>query len=404
MEITLNAYYTLIIATLVLMLGRLMVKKIKFLSDFSIPEPVAGGLTFAILATILHQTSGFTLNINVDLQNGFMLMFFSSIGLGADFSRLKRGGKPLVILTLIVGTFIVIQNIVGVSLASLLGLHPLTGLITGSITLTGGHGTAGGWGPTLEGMGVQSATTIGMACATFGLVLGGLIGGPTAQQIIKRNKLHGEAATNDDSAVPFEQLHNPRLITTDSMLETITMFAVCLSASYFIAEWMTTHCPNALIKIPTFVWALASGILVRNILSRIFRVNVFDRCVDVVGNVALSLFLSMALLSLKLYELVDLAIPLLVILLVQIVIVILYARFVTFRFLGKNYDAAVMTAGYCGFAMGATPTAVANMQAITQKFGMSHKAFLVIPLVGAFFVDIINAFILSFFSSLPFLH
>lgn len=403
--IALNGYYTLIAATLVLLLGRVMVRKIKLLNDFNIPEPVAGGLLVALLVLIVHSISGFSISIDRSLQDGLMLMFFASIGLSADFSRLKAGGLPLVIFLLVVTVFILIQNTVGVSLASLFGLKPLTGLITGSVTLTGGHGTAIGWGKTFEqDFGVVGASELGIACATFGLVLGGLIGGPVARRLIRKVATPGIHDEKKEVELMFEQPHNTRLITADSALETLAMFAVCLASAHYLTQWMAQAFPNSTFKIPTFVWALATGVVVRNTLSRVFNFPVFDRCVDVYGNVSLSLFLAMALLSMKLWELSSLAIPLLVILTAQTVIMVLYAYFVTFRVMGKNYDAAVLAAGHCGFGMGATPTAVANMQAITQRFGPSHKAFLIVPMVGAFFVDIVNATILSVFTSLPFLH
>ncbi|MDR2689722.1 MAG: sodium/glutamate symporter [Azoarcus sp.] len=404
MQFTLNAYYTLIAAMAVLMLGRMLVSRVGFLAHFNIPEPVAGGLVAALLVTALHSINGFTLNIDMGLQDSFMLMFFASIGLNADFSRLRAGGKPLVVLTAVVSAFILVQNVIGVGLASMLGLHPLTGLVAGSITLIGGHGTAGGWGPMLEEMGVHGATALGMACATFGLILGGITGGPVAQRLIRGCQTPGAASLEESSGdIAFEQPHHTRLITADSALETLTMFAVSLAAAHFLAKELGSWLGEATVRVPTFVLALGMGILVRNILSKGFRVDVFDRCVDVIGNVSLSLFLAMAMLSLKLWQLVDLAVPLLVILFVQTVALVLYANFVTFRFLGRDYDAAVITAGQCGFGMGATPTAVANMQAVTQKFGISHKAFLIVPLVGAFFVDIINTLTLSVFVALPFL-
>jgi ESS family glutamate:Na+ symporter len=400
----LNAYYTLIAATVVLLIGRVLVSRVRFLAHFSIPEPVAGGLVAALAVTAVHHFNGFSLTIDSGLQDSLMLMFFASIGLNADFSRLRAGGMPLVVLTMAVSAFIVVQNLIGVGLASLLGLHPLTGLIAGSITLTGGHGTAGGWGPMLEDMGVQGATAIGMACATFGLILGGLIGGPVAQHLIRRLKTPGQASLEDSSGeIAFEQPHHTRLITADSVLETLTMFAIALAAAHFLSGVLIDALAATTVRVPTFVLALGSGIVVRNVLSRVFNVVVFDRCVDVIGNVSLSLFLAMAMLSLKLWQLVDLAIPLLLILCVQTVVMVLYARHVTFRLLGKDYDAAVIAAGHCGFGMGATPTAVANMQAVTQKFGISHKAFLIVPLVGAFFVDILNTLLLSVFTALPFL-
>jgi ESS family glutamate:Na+ symporter len=405
MQLSLNAYYTLIAAMAVLMVGRVLVAKVGFLSYFNIPEPVAGGLLASMLVTALHHGYGFTLNIDGGLQDSFMLMFFASIGLNADFSRLREGGRPLVVLTVLVSLFIVVQNVIGIGMAALFGLHPLTGLMVGSVTLTGGHGTAGGWGPMLETMGVQGATTIGMACATFGLIIGGLTGGPVAQRLIGKGcKTPGRASLEDSSGeIAFEQPHHTRLITADSALETLTMFAVALAGSQLLAGFAAAALADTTVRIPTFVLALGAGIVVRNVLVRVFNVAVFDRCVDVIGNVSLSLFLAMAMLSLQLWQLVDLAIPLLIILAMQTVVMVLYVACVTFRFLGRDYDAAVIAAGHCGFGMGATPTAVANMQAVTQKFGISHRAFLIVPLVGAFFVDIINTFMLSVFTSLSFL-
>ncbi|MFB9222678.1 sodium/glutamate symporter [Paracoccus cavernae] len=427
--LVLDGYNTLIIAAIVLLVGRYLVRNVKFLNDFNIPEPVVGGLVAAILLTIAHAAFGFVISIHGDLQTAMMLMFFSSIGLGADFGKLKAGGKPLVVLTIVVGVFILVQNITGITMATLFGMPPLTGLVTGSITLTGGHGTAAGWGPRLEELGVTGATTLGIACATFGLVIGGLLGGPVARRLIAKHNLtntrHTSAgatpdkqqldATGDEPPVnedgyidtAYYQFENPtrlRLITAQGALETLSLFAVCLAASSYISVFISTNFPKAPVTIPTFVWALATGVVVRNLVTPLFSFNVFDRCVDVIGNVALSLFLAMALLSLKLWELVDLAIPLLAILAVQTAVLAVFASVVTFRAMGKDYDAAVVAVGHCGFGMGATPTAVANMQAITSKYGASHKAFLIIPLVGAFFVDIINAAVLSIFTSLPFLN
>lgn len=402
MELVFNGYYTLILATLVLLFGRFLVSKIKFLQDFNIPEPVAGGLVAAIILLILNAVYGMTFSFDSNLRNAFMLVFFSSIGLSADFSRLKSGGKPLLVFLGVVALFILIQNTVGVGLAAALGLKPITGLITGSITLTGGHGTAGAWGPIFEEKyGVMGATTLGIASATFGLVLGGLIGGPVARRLIKQVKIP-DAASQSHDATPTLQFEHPeqtRLITSNSAVETLTLFAVCLAFSAI----MTNVAKGTWIELPQFVWALGGGVVLRNVLVNAFNVNMFDRAIDVFGNAALSLFLAMALLSLKLWELAGLAGPVLIILAVQTVVMVLYSTFVTFKVMGANYDATVLAAGHCGFGMGATPTAIANMQVITDKYGPSHKAFLIVPMVGAFFIDIINLFILQGFLSIPFL-
>ena len=400
--VVLNSYYTLIAATVVLLVGRILVKRVRVLNDFNIPEPVVGGLIAALLVLAMHQFNGFSIQIEKGLQDGFMLMFFASIGLSADFSRLKAGGVPLILFTSVVAGFIVVQNIVGISLATFLGLKPLTGLITGSVTLVGGHGTAAGWGEIFQNdFAIQGAVALGMACATFGLVCGGLIGGPVARRLMRKVQTPGEG-TDIEPRVTFEQPQHKRLITADTAIETLALFAVCLASASYLSSFMAEHFSDSNFVIPTFVWALASGVIVRNVLSSIFKVSVFDRCVDVFGNVSLSLFLAMALLSLELWVIKDLAVPLVIILSVQALLLVFFAIFVVFRVMGKDYDAAVLAGGFCGFGMGATPTAVANMQAVTDRFGPSHKAFLIVPMVGAFFVDILNATILSTITSLPF--
>lgn len=403
--IAVDPYYTLIVATLVLLVGRLMVDRIKFLQDFNIPEPVAGGLLAAVIIYILHASTGVSFAFDKGLQDSFMLIFFSSIGLSADFSRLKAGGVGLVLFLLVVSAFIVVQNVVGVGLAGALGLDPIIGLVTGSITLTGGHGTAGAWGKVLEEQHhIVGATDLGMASATFGLVLGGLIGGPVARKLVNKMGMKpsakaAQAHDTADSAIDdvFEHAHQRRLITANAAVETMALFAACLAFSAlmttpevksFLPSWFT---------LPQFVWALLFGVLLRNFLTSAFKVNMFDRAIDVFGNASLSIFLGIALLNLKLWQLLDLALPMLIILAVQTAIMALYAYFVTYRFMGKDYDAAVLAAGHCGFGLGATPTAVANMQSVTERFGPSHKAFLIVPMVGAFFIDFVNAFILTGF-------
>ncbi|WP_201586964.1 sodium/glutamate symporter [Psychrobacter sp. HII-4] len=424
MEITLNGYYTLILATLVLLMGRFLVKRIKFLEDFNIPEPVAGGLVAAIVVYILNTVWGYTFNFHQGLQTATMLMFFASIGLSADFSRLKAGGTPLLIFTIVVSVFIVLQDIVGVAMASVLGLDPLLGLVTGSIALTGGHGTAGAWGITLEeDYGVVGATTLGIAVATYGLVAGGIIGGPVARRLIRRLGLkptpanpnpsdiekvagaqslystkHDEDTAHSNKEI-FERPDSMRFITASSTIETLALFAAALA----FADVMTLLAADTWFELPTFVWALAGGVIIRNVLTTLFNFDMFDRSIDVFGNASLSLFLAMALLSLKLWQLTDLAGPVLIILLMQTAIMIIYVYLITFKVMGKDYDAAVLSAGHCGFGMGATPTAIANMQAVTDRYLPSPKAFLIVPMVGAFFVDIVNATILQIFIKLPFM-
>ncbi|WP_395025792.1 sodium/glutamate symporter [Comamonas odontotermitis] len=405
MHLSFSAYYTLIMAVLVLLLGKLLTRHIRFLRDFNIPEPVSGGLVVAAVIFALHQLTGLTLSFESGLQSAFMLVFFSSIGLSANFAKLREGGMGLIIFLGVIVAFIVVQNGVGVGLATLLGLDPLIGLVAGSITLLGGHGTAGAWGAVLEQQyGLSGATALGIACATFGLVIGGLLGGPLAKRLITRHQLarprtNAEQQQSDSATVSegsdvanFESPNTaPRLITAEAAIETLALFAGCLA----FAEFMTGVTQGTAIQLPTFVWALGGGVVIRNVLDYAFGFKVFDRAIDVFGNAGLSIYLAIALLSLKLWELTDLAGPLMIILAAQTLTLALFAAFVTFRVMGRNYDAAVLAAGHCGFGMGATPTAVANMQAITNQYGPSHKAFLIVPLVGAFFIDIINAFVLQ---------
>ena len=401
-----NGYYTLIIATIVLLFGRYLVRKYRFLQDFNIPEPVAGGLVAAVIIYALYLFNHVSFVFDKSLREAFMLVFFSSIGLSADFSRLKAGGMPLVIFTIVVGVFIAVQNAVGVGLAVALDQNPLLGLVAGSITMTGGHSTAGAWGSDLEKIGLANATDLGIACATFGLVAGGLIGGPIARRLInkmQRKPLEtiddGGNDTGEDTNDMFEKPERKRLITASSAIDTLAMFAACLAFAEIMDGIDKVYFKPvlAILDLPKFVWALAFGVILRNVLTNIFRFNMFDRAIDVFGNASLSLFLVMALLDLKLWQLTALALPITIILLVQVVVMALYATFITYTLMGRDYDAAVLVAGHCGFGLGATPTAVANMQSVTERFGPSHKAFLIVPMVGAFLVDLINAGLLQTF-------
>lgn len=397
MNFQVDAFGTIVIAVFVLFIGRFLLQHISFLRNYNIPEPVAGGLVAALVAFILFYYFQLSASFDPQIQSVLMLMFFTSIGLSASLSKLKKGGKALFTFLICVALYVLVQNFVGMSLATLLGLDPLIGLIVGSITLTGGHGTAGAWGTVLEqGYAIQGAVVLGMASATFGLIIGGIVGGPVAKFLIKRHQL-AEIQTKHDTHLPqhdvaaFEYSKQTRLITASDAITTLGLFAGCIFSANFLAQWSA----GQWFELPTFVWALGSGVMVRNVIEMLFKQEIFDRAIDVFGNASLSLYLAMALLSLQLWLLADLAGALLIILLVQTVVLILYTIFVTFNVMGKDYDAAVLAAGHCGFGMGATPTAIANIQAVTNRYGTSHKAFLIIPLCGAFFVDIINAVVIQ---------
>lgn len=405
MTLTLDLFSTLLAATTVLLIGRLLLLHIPLLARYSIPEPVAGGLLAAGLMAFLHA-QGISVQFNGNLQMPLLLMFFCSIGLAANIPMLRRGGRQLLRFVVVVVAFLVIQNMVGVGTALLLDVNPLFGLIGGSITLSGGHGTGAAWAQTFsERYQMEGVLELAMACATFGLVLGGIIGGPVArylvQGLLKKNQPL-EARGPSETAMGQQLFEAPRkfqLITAPLLIETLFLMAIALSAGTALANLSN----DSAFSMPDFVWVLFIGVIVGNTarFSKIYEPE--ERALTVVGNTCLSLFLAMALMSLKLWELSALAGPLFILLTVQTLALVLYVVLVTFRVMGANYDAAVLVAGQCGFGMGATPTAIANMQAVTERYGASHLAFLLVPIVGAFFIDIANALVVKGFLVLPFM-
>lgn len=399
--IILDTLETLVAASLVLLLGRKLVSSSSLLKTYSIPEPVIGGLLVAFALFALRGLSNVELRFDSALQGPLMLTFFATIGLNANLASLKAGGRTLALFLGVVLGLLVLQDAIGVGMASLMGLDPLIGLLGASISLSGGHGTGAAWGRVFaERHGLAAATEIAIACATFGLILGGLIGGPVARFLVKRVKLPAakpEPANDDSMPLSFEQPNAVQLITPQAFIEALALIAVSLSAGTVIANALN----GTAFELPTFVCVLFVGVLLSNGLSLLVGYKIFERAILVLGNVSLSLFLAMALMSLRLWDLASLALPVLAILAVQSIAMAVYAAFVTFRVMGANYDAAVLSAGHCGFGLGATPTAIANMQAVTDRFGPSHLAFLVVPMVSAFFIDIANAIVIKLFLALP---
>lgn len=402
MDVILTPSISLLLAVVVLLIGRFLNQNIAFLNRYNIPEPVAGGLLVAIIFFAIHSIFDYTLAVYKPLQDAFMLMFFASIGLSANFAKLKAGGKPLLIFLLTISVFVLLQNAVGMSVAALLGLDQLMGVMAGSIALIGGLGTAGAWGPIFESQyAVQGALTMGIASATFGMIIGGLMGGPLARYLIQKHQLkqllsssqqrHEAAQLHPEQANAVDAASKLDVISADNAVLTVGLFAFAL----VFAESLKQLTVGTAFEMPTFVWALLGGILLRNALELVLKQHIFDRAIDVFGNTALALYLAMALVSLKLWQLADLAIPMLIILIAQTITMWLFAVYVSFRVMGKDYDSAVLAAGLCGFAMGATPNAIANMQAITNRYGSSYKAFLIVPLVGAFFIDLVNVVVIQ---------
>lgn len=390
---------TVALASVVLFAGYGIRRRVGVLDRFNIPAPVVGGFIFAALALALRQTGVLAFEFTDTLQRPLMVAFFTSIGLGASLGLLRIGGWQVVLFWILASVLALLQNGIGLGLAKLLGVDPLLGLLTGSITMTGGHGTGAAFGATFEkDFGFQGAVTVAMAAATFGLVGGGLLGGPVGTRLIKRFGLSpqpgavsmptGLEHASLDSAIDTEPAGEAT--TAYRLLRTLTVLLVAMWAGSLLSEWLGQY-----VTLPSYIGAMICAAIIRNVADATKVIRIDQRTVDDVGTIALALFLAMALMTLKLWELLDLAGPMLIMLSVQVLFVGAFSLFVTYRVMGRDYDAAVMAAGHCGFGLGATPNAVANMTALTERYGAAPRAFLVVPMVGAFFIDFSNALIIS---------
>ena len=383
--IELNMYQAIAVAVLMLLLGRMLVSKIEFLRRYCIPAPVVGGLVFAIIHMILRSAGVLEFQLDTTLQSVFMTAFFCSVGYMAAFKELKKGGVGVIKFLIVSIVMCCIQDLVGGVGAKVFGLDPRLGLTMGSIPLVGGHGTAGSFGPFLEDLGVANATTVAVAAATYGLIAGCMIGGPIAVSKIKKYNLKSsgevvpEAAGSGTAEVSVDE-------NTGAMDEADLMNA---AVSALIGKVLT---------MPAYIGAMLVGAVIRNVQeSRGVKMPMGE--MGALGNICLSLFLGLAMINLKLWQLIDLALPMIVILLIQTVIMFLYASFVVFNVMGRDYDAATISSGFCGFGMGATPNAMANMQAVTNKYGPAPVAFMIVPLVGSLFIDFFNAAIITGFAN-----
>ncbi|MBF4258298.1 sodium/glutamate symporter [Vibrio anguillarum] len=397
--ISIGPLESFLIAISVLFLGHFINAKLPILEKFNIPEPIVGGLIVAFAITLLHFY-GLDLEFSLPLQNIFMLMFFSTVGLAANYTQLVKGGAKVFLFLAVASFYIIIQNGVGVSLATALGLDPLMGLIAGSITLSGGHGTGAAWAQTFnDNYGLSNTLEIAMASATFGLIIGGIIGSPVAQKLINKNGFESEYGRGTKTHDKFPELvtyneYEEDKVTAKKVIEGLFILLICVTGAKYLEQWVSAF-EIKWLMIPDFGYALFIGVFITNILE-LTKVHKIDaETVDILGTVSLSLFLAMALMSLKLWNIFDLAVPFLVILAVQSVVLGIFAYFVTFKVMGSNYDAAVIAGGHCGFGLGATPTAVMNMGSLVTRYGPSPQAFMVVPIVGAFFVDIVNLVILQ---------
>ena len=391
MKIQLDMYQTLAAAVLVLLLGNYLRKKINFLEKFCIPAPVIGGLLFAIFTCICYTTGIIEFSFDDTLREVCMVFFFTSVGFQANLKVLKSGGRSLIVFLGLVITLIFSQNLLAIGLSKLLNLNPLIGMCTGSIPMVGGHGTAGAFGPVLEDFNIQGATTICTAAATFGLITGSLVGGPIGKRLIEKRKLMDNVPTEDDSLlVEDEEKHQRHTnMYAAAVFQLILAIGLGTIFSYFLTKTGLTF--------PIYIGAMPAAALMRNITEYSGKGTIHMGEINDLGGICLSLFLGMAMITLKLWELATLALPLVILLAAQTLLICVFTYFVIFNVMGRDYDAAVLSAGTCGFGMGATPNAMANMQAICDRYVPSVKAYLIIPLIGSLFADFINSLVITFF-------
>jgi glutamate:Na+ symporter, ESS family len=394
--IELDLLFTILSAFVVLVAGRTLVRRTPLLKRFSIPAPVVGGVLVAVLLALADGFAGIRVSFDMSLRDNLLLMFFTTVGLSADARMLVKGGPKLAVFLVVSAVFIAVQNLVGIAAAYAMDLHPVVGLLGGSITLTGGHGTGAAYGGRFgETMNIAGAMELTMAFATAGLVLGSLLGGPMAEYLVRRNRLEPPAAPAETGSSDTDEAADT--VTTESVLNTLFAILACLALGKVLARLVL----GTGLILPDFLFCLLLGVVIRNASTFIKAIPVSGATVDLLGGVSLSLFLVMALMGMRLIDLVSLAGPLLVILALQTVAMALYAAFVTFRVMGRDYDAAVVAAGHVGFALSSTAAALAIMKTVTERKGPSPLAFLIVPMVGAFFIDIANALMIQGYLALP---
>ena len=393
----LDMYQALAVAVLMLVFGRYLVKKVGFLSKYCIPAPVVGGLIFALLHVVLRTLGIVEFNLDTTLQGVFMTAFFCSVGYMASFSELKKGGIGVVKFLILAIVVCCVQDLIGGFGAKLFGLDGRLGLAMASIPLVGGHGTAGSFGPFLEDLGVANATTVAVAAATYGLIAGCMIGGPIATSKIRKHDLRSSAIKTPEEAKMAEASGttdaDPGIYHEPDLMNATIYIVIGVGLGTVVSALL-----GKLITLPGYIGAMIVGAIIRNI-QEARKVRIPMKEMGSLGNICLSLFLGLAMINLKLWQLVSLALPMIAILIVQTVVMFLFASYVVFTVMGKDYDAATVSSGFCGFGMGATPNAMANMQAITNKYGPAPVAFMIVPLVGSLFIDFFNAAIITAFAN-----
>ena len=394
MEIQIDMYQTLAVSVLVLILGQFLKKRINFLEKFCIPAPVIGGLLFAVLTCVCYSLGIAEFTFDDTLREVCMVFFFTSVGFQANLKVLKSGGKSLIVFLGLVIVLIILQNLTAVGLAKLLNLNPLIGMCTGSIPMVGGHGTAGAFGPVLEDLNIKGATTICTAAATFGLIFGSLIGGPLGKRLIEKHSLLNTAANEDDSLLVEDEKKHER--HTNMYADAVFQLILAIGVGTIFTMLLT----KTGLTFPIYIGAMLAAALMRNICEYTGIATIHMGEINDLGGISLSLFLGMAMITLRLWELASLALPLVILLAAQVLLIIIFTYVIEFNIMGRDYDAAILVSGTCGFGTGATPNAMANMQAVCDQYVPSIKAYLLIPLVGSLFADFLNSLVITFFINL----
>lgn len=390
---TLNVdmYQTLAAAVGVLYLGGFLKKKIKFLETFCIPAPVVGGIVFALLSCLLHGLGIVEFQFDETLKTVCMVMFFTSVGFQANLKVLKAGGKSLVVFLLCLVVLIFTQNFVAVGISKLLGISPLVGMCTGSIPMVGGHGTSGAFGTVLEDFGIKGATTVCTAAATFGLIIGSIMGGPIGRRLILKHDLLKTAVTEDPSILEEDEQKHHRSVSMYAPAAYQLAIAMGIGT---ILSWLLSMTG---MTFPIYIGSMIAAAFMRNIGEYGGKIHIHMGEINDIGGICLSLFLGIAMITLQLWQLAELALPMIILLLAQVLLMAMFSYFIVYNVMGRDYDAAVLAAGTCGFGMGATPNAMANMQALTEKFVPSIKAYMLVPIVGSMFADFINSLVITGF-------
>ncbi len=404
--ISANMMQTTAIAIIMLYVGKFLRKKVNFFDRFCIPAPVIGGFLFAIIHLILKSTGTATFEMDTTLKDPFMMVFFTSIGIGANLETLKKGGKGFVIFLVLSVVLVFFQNVLGMGLAKLIGQNSLLGLVTGSITMVGGHGTAGAWGPELEKMGLPAGEVIALAAATFGVIMGSLIGGPIGSARIRRHNLkpNPDLLIEKDEEVGNVVVEKHAPLTIDDFLKVFALIFISVGLGAILKKFLYDNVMllGSPLNLPEYVASMIFAAIYVNTIGKKDGWEINQRANDICGSMGLNVFLSIALITLDLTQLKAVAGPMLIILFAQTIFMALFAYFATFKVMGSDYDAAVLSGGICGFGMGATYNALANMDALTENYGPAPKAYFILPMVGAFAIDIINVLIITMFAQITF--